>query len=197
VSQLDVDPMPQALAASPTMLEAAEVVVIAEGPVPGPDAVAVAREIAHRLDADRPGRVVLLAHTPTGRPPRAGASGSGASGSGASETVAPQPVPAHWIGPLLRTWAERGLDWTQQQGELATVRRQVALSFGAASLRSVGVAVASGRVRLLDRGRLSLDWADAPGADQSQLLTPQHVVLATGAAPAVPDVSGIGAGLAP
>ena len=49
------------------------------------------------------------------------------------------------------------------QAELAAVRGQVAAAFGAASLRGAGVAVAPGRVRMLDRGRLSVDLADPGG----------------------------------
>ncbi len=178
--------LPTALTASPAALARAEVVVIGDGPHPGPDAVTVAREIAHRLDGE-PGRVVLLAHAP---PTRSGGDPGARPEEGPGPHVRPHPVPAHWVGPLVRSWAEQGLDWGQMQDELAAVRRQVALNFGAPSLRGSGVAVAVGTVRLLDRGRIAFDGAFDDRAEH-HILTPQRIVLATGAASVPPDVAGV------
>lgn len=159
-------------------LAAAEVVVIASGPYPGPDAVAVAREISNRLDGERPGRVLVLAHTPS-RTHEALL---------ATEEVT-VPIPAHWAGPLLRGWAARGLDRPSAQDELGDLRVQLDGSFGLGALAACGVGIATGHVSLLSRGRLALE---TPGpAAESHVLSPQRIVVATGSAPLVPDVPGI------
>ncbi len=158
--------------ATPAMLDRAEVIVIGDGPHPGPDAVAVTREIALRA-GESADRVVLLAHTPK---PGANAAAGDA-----------HPIPAHWVGPLLRSWADQAMDWAQMQEELTAVRRQVAVNFGLPSLRGTGVSVGVGAVRMLERGRLSFD-----GPQGTQILDPTRVVIATGAAPVPPEVRGIG-----
>jgi pyruvate/2-oxoglutarate dehydrogenase complex dihydrolipoamide dehydrogenase (E3) component len=148
----------------------AEIVVVGSGPHPGPDAVAVAREIASRCDPQRHGGVALLAHVPdpaVARPDH--------------------PVPEHWVGPLLRSWAERGLDWPQLAGALAAVRDYAASAFGAAGLAAGGVRQARGRVRLGRGGQLFLDGADG----STERLSPNRIVLATGATRTRPDIPGL------
>lgn len=159
-------------------LMAAEVVVVASGPYPGPDAVAVAREISTRLEDDRPGRVVVLAHAPV---------------RWHAELLASDemsvPIPAHWAGPLLRGWAARGLDRPAAHAELVSLRAHLDRSFGVGALHGSGALMATGAVALLSRGRIAVEAPGPPA--ESHVLSPHRIVLATGAGPRVPDVPGI------
>ncbi len=155
------------------LLAGAEVVVIGAGPHPGPDAVAVAREVANRLDSPRPGRVVLLAQS--------------ADPDAVARTSL--PVPLHWVGGLLRSWAERELNWGQAQEELRTVRERLDQTFGAGALRAGGAVLAEGKITVLPKGRVAFDTL-GPQAE-THVLTPQRIVLATGSRPVLPDVPGM------
>jgi pyruvate/2-oxoglutarate dehydrogenase complex dihydrolipoamide dehydrogenase (E3) component len=166
-----VRPVPVVSAA---LLAEAEVVVIGAGPHPGPDAVAVAREVASRLDSARPGRVVLLAQS---------------ADLDAAARIS-LPVPLHWVGGLLRSWAERGLEWPAAQEELRVVRQRLDGTSGAGALRDSGAVLVAGRVTLLPKGRVAFDTLGPNG--ETHVLSPQRIVLAPGSRHALPDVAGIG-----
>jgi len=159
--------------ASPAALAGAQVVVVAHGPHPDADAVAAAREIASRLEDGPRGRVALLLHT--------AASSVVSSAVSAVDTPA---LPPHAVAALLRDAAAGGLGWPALQAELATVRDRMGGQLTTLSRR--GVVRAAGTVRLLPRGAVALETPD--GA--AHVLTPERIVLATGAAPVVPDVPG-------
>jgi len=152
-------------------LDALEVLVVGAGPHPGAEAATIAREIAARLPEGPPGRVVLIAHSPDG------------------DHDEPFPVPAHRVGRLLQGWADRGLSWQQTRDELATVRDELAAVDGVAALRRAGVLVIPGRAAFIGRNRLELDLPPQLGGPR--LVSPSSTVIATGTAPAIPEVPGI------
>ncbi len=152
-------------------LDALEVLVIGAGPHPGAEAATIAREIAARLPEGPPGRVVLIAHSPDG------------------DHDEPFPVPAHRVGRLLQGWADRGLSWQQTRDELAGVRDELAAVDGVAALRRAGVLVIPGRAAFIGRNRLELDLPPQLGGPR--LVSPTSTVIATGTAPAIPEVPGI------
>ncbi len=167
-AEVTVEP-PSPLLAGPETLARCEYVVIGDGPHPGPDAVAVARELAARLDDNTAGRVVLLAHTPV-----------------PDELSGPHPVPHHWVGPLLRTWAARGLRWPDLQAELDGVRNQVSTGFGAASLAGTGVGFTPAGVRLLPQRQIEISGMSR----EPFTIRPERIVLAPGAGDEMPDLPG-------
>lgn len=161
-------------------LAAVEVLVVGASPHPGPEAAAVAREIAARLPQGRPGRVVLLSHTPDG---------PGGGHDGSSRLEEPYPVPAHRAGPLLLDWARRGIAWSETRADLAALRARLAATDGAPALRRQGVVTRVGRCEFLSRGRVAIE-VYGPGGG-TVVVTPHRIVLAPGAVPAVPDLPGI------
>jgi pyruvate/2-oxoglutarate dehydrogenase complex dihydrolipoamide dehydrogenase (E3) component len=167
-----------ALAATPAAdgvgahsLDTLEVLVVGAGPHPGAEAATIAREIAARLPEGPPGRVVLIAHSPDG------------------ELDEPFPVPAHQVGRLLQDWSGNHLTWQATRAELAAVRDELAERDGVAALRRAGVLVVPGRAAFIARNRLELDLAPQLGGPR--LVSPASTVIATGTAPAIPDVPGI------
>ncbi len=167
----EAGPVPRPPILSPAALARAGVVVIASGPFPGPDAVAVTREIAHRLPGDESGRVLLLVHTPEEPPPG----------------VQPE-IPEHYVGPLLLSWSDRGLSWEEGRAELAVLRRRLHTVTGTASLDGTGALVSAGVVSLMPKGRISVDLAEPGTIPATHVLGPQRIVIATGTTPALPDL---------
>ena len=138
-----------------------------------------------RLQAD----VVVIGGGPSGV--AAAAAARHASGGSASVVLVddgpfgPRPVAARSIAALLREAADAGLTWSQARAAAAAALGDTADPDAPAL---AGVRVLAGRASL-GPGRVDVEPAD-PEADPVRVTT-RRVVLATGSAPALPDVTGL------
>jgi pyruvate/2-oxoglutarate dehydrogenase complex dihydrolipoamide dehydrogenase (E3) component len=144
--------------------------------------------VTDRAQAD----VVVIGGGPTGV--AAAASARAASGGSARVVLVddgahgPRPVAGRPVAALLREAAAAGLGWDAAR----TAARSALADAGTPDAAALdGVRVVLGRASLAGRGTVEVERAGADAAGGPLRIATKRVVLATGSAPALPDVTGL------